>query len=500
MTKLFVLISIAVLLCIVETGHCWRFFYNGRVVDKDYQNTKSWNLQSSPSKYERWFTQKLDHFNPNDERTWKQRYYVNDEFVNKQRNIAFLMIGGEGEASADWMESGAWIDYAKEFKPICFQLEHRYYGKSHPTEDLRTKNLKFLSSQQALVDVAYFIENMNIQYELSPDVKWIAFGGSYPGSLAAWLRQKYPHLVHGAMSASGPLLAELNFDQYFKVVEDDLRLYSDDCLNAVQEGTIQVNTLLKHKLGQRNLDTLFKLCDPIGRNVENSLDISNFFSTLAGNFAGIAQYNKDNRKSNRQHNVTLDVLCNIMVNQSIGPQITRLSAVNNLILSITNQECLDYKYDKMISELRNISWDSITSEGGRQWTYQTCTEFGFYQTSDYKPQIFGDKFPLDFSVQQCTDIFGPRYNLTFLQDAVERTNIMYGALNIDVTNVVFVHGSVDPWHALGITKTLENRAPAIYIEGGAHCSNMYPKSENDTPQLRAARVQIQQLIGSWLDL
>lgn len=44
------------------------------------------------------------------------------------------MIGGEGEASAKWMKKGAWIHYAKQFGALCFQLEHRFYGKSHPTE------------------------------------------------------------------------------------------------------------------------------------------------------------------------------------------------------------------------------------------------------------------------------------------------------------------------------------------------------------------------------
>lgn len=43
------------------------------------------------------------------------------------------MIGGEGEASVEWMTQGAWIDYAQQFGALCFQLEHRYYGKSHPT-------------------------------------------------------------------------------------------------------------------------------------------------------------------------------------------------------------------------------------------------------------------------------------------------------------------------------------------------------------------------------
>lgn len=43
------------------------------------------------------------------------------------------MIGGEGEATEKWMSQGAWIEYAKIYGALCFQLEHRFYGKSHPT-------------------------------------------------------------------------------------------------------------------------------------------------------------------------------------------------------------------------------------------------------------------------------------------------------------------------------------------------------------------------------
>ncbi|CAH0546510.1 unnamed protein product [Brassicogethes aeneus] len=484
-----------------ENSFAWKTFHNGRTVGGNLGEPHHNNfMKNDINDFERWFSQNLDHFNPTEETKWQQRYFVNDEFFdNKARNVVFLQIGGEGEASDKWMTQGAWIDYAKEYKALCFQLEHRFYGKSHPTRDLSVKNLQYLTSQQALADLAVFIEKINVQYELSPDVKWIAFGGSYPGSLAAWLRQKYPHLVHGAMSASGPLLAQLDFKDYFRVINEDLKTTSEECFKAVQQGTQQINTLLKHMVGQRKLNKLFNLCDPLEKTINNPMDISNFFETLAGNFANIAQYNKDNRiGKSATGNITLDTLCNIMINQTIGPQVHRLAVVNELTLEAYDQKCLDYKYDNMIEDLRNVSWDSEQAEGGRQWTYQTCTEFAFFQSSAYEPQLFGNNFPASFYVQQCEDIFGPKFNESYIGRAIERTNTLYGALDIQVDNVVFVHGSVDPWHALGITETKLAKAPAIYIEGTAHCANMYPPKDDDLPQLKAARKEIKKLIGTWL--
>lgn len=48
---------------------------------------------------------------------------------------------------------------------------------------------------------------------------------------------------------------------------------------------------------------------------------------------------------------------------------------------------------------------------------------------------------------------------------MKRTNTLYGALKLEVNNVVFVHGSIDPWHTLGITTSLTPEATAIYING-----------------------------------
>lgn len=54
--------------------------------------------------------------------------------------------------------------------------------------DLSTANLRYLTSEQALADFAAFITAYR---ELDPEVSssaWISFGGSYSGSLSAWMR------------------------------------------------------------------------------------------------------------------------------------------------------------------------------------------------------------------------------------------------------------------------------------------------------------------------
>lgn len=66
-----------------------------------------------------------------------------------------------------------------------------------------------------------------------------------------------------------------------------------------------------------------RLCDPI--NADNSNDVANLLESLAGNFAGVVQYNKDNRafREGSDVNITIDTLCDIMVNESLGTPMIR---------------------------------------------------------------------------------------------------------------------------------------------------------------------------------
>ena len=47
--------------------------------------------------------------------------------------------------------------------------------------DLSVESLRYLSSEQALADLAVFRQGFNQRYQVPDDAKWISFGGSYPG-------------------------------------------------------------------------------------------------------------------------------------------------------------------------------------------------------------------------------------------------------------------------------------------------------------------------------
>jgi hypothetical protein len=169
--------------------------------------------------------------------------------------------------------------------------------------------------------------------------------------------------------------------------------------------------------------------------------------------------------------------------------------VNNFFLNQSNVTCFDAAYDSMINTLANISLASTGAQGGRQWTYQTCTEFAFFQTSDDTEQYFG-RFPLSLFTDMCEDLF--KIDATRVGELVDWTNTYYGGKNVVGTRIVFPNGSIDPWHALSITTSISSNLPAIYIIGTAHCANMYPPNEADSPELKAARIMIENYLSLWL--
>uniref|UniRef100_A0A1I7SZT9 Serine protease K12H4.7 n=1 Tax=Caenorhabditis tropicalis TaxID=1561998 RepID=A0A1I7SZT9_9PELO len=88
--------------------------------------------------------------------------------------------------------------------------------------------------------------------------RWVTFGGSYPGSLSAWFRQKYPELTVGSVASSAPVNLKLDFYEYAMVVEDDLRLTDPNCAPAVKDAFTKIQQLSLTVDGRNQLNKYFK--------------------------------------------------------------------------------------------------------------------------------------------------------------------------------------------------------------------------------------------------
>lgn len=115
----------------------------------------------------------------------------------------------------------------------------------------------------------------------------IVVGGSYSATMAAWFRQKYPHLVKGAWASSAPLQAKVNYFEYTETVAKAIRkIGGEECYENVENAFEAIEDLITND-DMDTLKKLFKLCDTF--NTTNIYDVYNFVSSIKNVFSGIVQ-------------------------------------------------------------------------------------------------------------------------------------------------------------------------------------------------------------------
>ncbi|CAG2181618.1 unnamed protein product, partial [Oppiella nova] len=230
--------------------------------------------------------------------------------------------------------------------------------------------------------------------------KVVVFGGSYAGSLAAWFREKYPNIAVGAIASSAPVLAEVDFKEYMSVVNDSL---------GTEEASQALDELLTTPEGVKKVRQMFNLCDTFDGT--DTLDVAYFIYHLSESI-GIAV----------QYNTGIDGICGIMNNPSGGTPLQRYAKVHGYP-GTKRDDCYDYKYTDLVKSLNHTFKGDF---GTRQWTYQTCTEFGYFMSTNVKDCLFGHNVPVHYYTQQCIDVFGPQITAQTIQKAVDTTNAYYG--------------------------------------------------------------------------
>ncbi|XP_039121553.1 probable serine protease EDA2 isoform X3 [Dioscorea cayenensis subsp. rotundata] len=381
------------------------------------------HLPKSDGKYltedEQWLDQSIDHFSPIDHRQFKQRYY---EFLD------YYQVGGPiflkicGESACLGIPNDYTAVLAKKFGAALVSLEHRYYGKSSPFDDLATNNLRYLSSKQALFDLAVFRqyyqlivlqESINAKYNLSKaENPWFVFGVSYSGALSAWFRLKFPHLTCGSLASSAVVLAVYNFTAFDQQIGESA---GAQCKAALQEITELVDEELQSDGG--SVKALFGAAQ-----LMNDVDFLYFLADAA---VTAFQYGNP------------DVLCSPLVDaKTSGKNLVEAysSYVKDYYLGIFGASVKTYDQQ----HLKNTTVSDAS--GDRLWWFQVCSEVAYFQVAPENDTVRSPRIDTQYHLNLCKNVFGEG-----IYPDVDMTNLYYGGSKIAGTRIVFTNGSQDPW-------------------------------------------------------
>ncbi|KAL1536646.1 putative serine protease eda2 [Salvia divinorum] len=391
------------------------------------------------TKEEHWINQTIDHFSPYDRTHFAQRYYEYlDEFQFSDSPI-FLNICGESSCN------GISNDYlgvlAKKFGAAVVSLEHRYYGKSYPFGSFSLDNLRYLSSKQALFDLAvfrqYYQESLNAKLNKSTDNPWFVFGISYAGALSAWFHLKFPHLTCGSLASSGVVLAVYNFTQFDQQVGESA---GPECKAALQE----ITNLVEHRLesNQKELKKLF--------NASKLSNDGDFLYFLADAAVTAIQYGDP------------DELCN--------PLIEAKKAGEDLVEAYAKY-VKEYYIDYIGADVETYGQQQLKkakisdSSSARLWWFQVCTEVAYFQVAPANDSIRSTKVDTRYHLDLCKKVFGNDMS----GPDVSATNLFYGGKDIAGSKIIFTNGSQDPWrHA---SKQTSSRGMPAYIIKCHNCGH-----------------------------
>ena len=477
----------------------------------------------------------MDHFSSSATEApeyWSQRYYV-DESQWSGEPVVFIYIGGEGPQGP--VSSSLFMyEEAKKYGAVMIALEHRFYGESRPVENMTNENLKLLTSEQALADLARFIDWFSANYEefFAKRPKWITFGGSYPGALSAWFKEKYPALAVGAIASSAPVFAVFDFYQYAQVtgfaLKDEVVGGSQRCYDLVSEGVYDLVSLIETGVDTNLLPEALRPCE--GADIfNNDLDRSTYYSSIYGNVQGTVQYNLEGSSP-----VVSDI-CDAVLKGGINGGLEALASAT-AIFEPRLDMCVPsrFKEDYVDAYLTNVNFTEagcdLSCSSDRQWIYQSCNEFGYFQAAPSAENVeaSGITSPFDAFSKTLnqntagTAICEAAFNITNYQgpqsDAFGLSaNSQYAARNYLASNVTFVNGNVDPWHSLSIVNDTDlfyqaggnqqiigPRVNYVEIIGTAHCRDMYApdlfsrQGIDDTESVKWAHKQIAHDIARYL--
>ena len=447
-----------------------------------------------------YYNNTIDHlapFHPQKKKTsFAHRYLLNDDFFGTHPQLSntcpgpiFLYAGNEAAVTGFWNGNGFMHYLAETYGGLLIFPEERYYGTSWPTEKCCT----YLTTQQVLEDYVELLGHVKRSYN-AESCPTIVFGGSYGGTLAAYLRYAYPHAVQGALAASSELgyydfagWDERNITEFTfaEVVATQYAKY-DGCLEAISNASDAIDATDNQTL----LDA-FNFCDDSSLHPQKS-------SIFTYALEGLPQSNYPYPIGHLPAWPVAHV-CDIMIQDSL-PLLGRAAKVTAIIMGYdldSDSGCLPTPEEGP----GNIPGDG---PGKGSWGYQSCTEtlhlFSSSRRNGHGIRSFDFEANLHKFLQLCIDLY----------DVVPEWNVLaerYGGFDIAkmTTNTIFSSGKLDPWGGAAILERDGGHDAArrgVYffsMENGAHHLDLKGWHEEDPADVTTTRKKEEEIIMGWVN-
>jgi pimeloyl-ACP methyl ester carboxylesterase len=412
------------------------------------------------------FAQSVDH---NGTATFNQRYQVNFTQSLDNKTI-FLFIGGE----SDTLKQRGIDDFSavlmKHFHAVFFQLEHRYYGESFPTQGGETENLeKYLTVQMAVDDLKNFKDGMTTLYNLPKDAKWVLIGGSYPGLLAAYTRAAYPNDFVAALSSSGVVYASNKYSEFDQQIGISL---GETCAAIARDVRRRVDVLL-----EENPDWLLQQFGMTGLT-----PVSNFYFVLGELFSLGPQYGARAQLCGPLEDTLTTGADPLMVLAKYSREI--------FIKNYANGDAVKTYSD---GELKK----ETLPNGPRAWLWQTCKELAYWQIASGRLSIRSPKIDQEYFHSQCKNVFGEMD----IPDTDAWNNNWIPLLQ-KTSHIYYTTGSQDPWTPTCFTELdqIGDDSVAHTIVGSeiGHCSDLKGPKATDSEDLIRTRGDIISHLEKWI--
>jgi len=333
--------------------------------------------------------------------------------------------------------------------------------------------MQYLTAQQALADVPYFAKqfsrpsfsNINLTPSGTP---WIFVGGSYPGMRAAFMRELYPETIFASWSASAPVEARVDMGVYFEQVYRGLQHYGwGNCTKNIQ-GAVKYIDGEMAKGGAQNAAIKNFMFGPGGADNSNegvadtmsyifysfqSYGVEGSLGSLRSFCDWVSSDGEGNTAPAEGWEATKGI-------QWLAERWATWPEWTDVVNNYTPTNCAGHNGTATADTKCQLDL-AFPDPGSVSWTWQYCTTWGFFQSSNFGPNRIGSRYnTLKHQQDICYRQF-PTGLASGLLPAVPEThkiNRLTGGWRGRPTRTMLNGGEFDPWRTLSILSN-EDFAP-----------------------------------------